>query len=101
MPIRLDLPARDAICAAQARGANAVTLDQTAHMAAIKTDIRQMSTLMKQAGNAIGKAIGDGDMTVEDGAALGDLLEESSTHLTLANLPTAVPGLTAACSMFD
>jgi len=34
-PIRLDLLARDAVCAAQARGANAGTLNQTTELAAI------------------------------------------------------------------
>ena len=100
-PIRLDLLARDAICAAQARAANAITLDQATHMAAISTDIRQTKVLLKQAGNAIAKAIGDGDLTVEDGAELGDLLERGSVHLTPASLPKAVPDLAAACSMFD
>ena len=70
-------------------------------MAAVNTDIRQTKVLLKQARNAIARAIDDGDMTVEDGVALGDLLERGSVHLTLASLPKAVPDLAAACSMFD
>jgi hypothetical protein len=41
-PVRLDLLARDAICAAGARAANADTLDKTAETAAISADTRQI-----------------------------------------------------------
>ena len=100
-PIRLDLLARDAICAAEARGANASTLDQTAELAAINTDIRQMRVLLKQAGNAITKAVNDGDMTAEDATTLGNLLEQSTVRLTPAGLTQAVTDLAAACAMFN
>jgi hypothetical protein len=100
-PIRLDLLARDAICAAEARGANASTLDQTAESAAIDTDIRQIKVLLKQAGNAITNAVSDGDMTPDDAVTLGNILEQSAANLTPANLKLAVKDLAAACGMFD
>jgi hypothetical protein len=100
-PIRLDLLARDAICAAEARGANAGTLDQTTELAAINTDIRQMRVLLKQAGGAITKAVSDGDMTAEDAGTLGNLLEQSAANLTPANLDQAVTDLATACTMFN
>jgi len=100
-PIRLDLLARDAICAAEARGANASTLNQTTASAAIDTDIRQIKVLLKQAGNAITKAVSDGDMTAEDAGTLGNLLEQSAANLTSANLKLAVTEMAAACGMFD
>jgi outer membrane protein assembly factor BamB len=100
-PIRLDLLARDAICAAGARGANASTLNQTTGLAAINTDVRQIKVLLKQAGGAITKAVSDGDMTAEDAATLGDLLEQSAANLTPANLERAVKEMAAACAMFD
>jgi hypothetical protein len=100
-PIRLDLLARDAICAAEARGANASTLNQTTDLAAINSDIRQIKVLLKQAGSAILKAVGDGDMTTEDAATLVDLLEQSLRSLTPANLNDAATAMAAACSMFD
>lgn len=100
-PIRLDLLARDAICAAEARGANASTLNQTADLAAINTDIRQIKVLLKQADNAITKAVDDGDMTAEKASTLGDLLEQSAANLTPANLKFAVTEMTAACGIFD
>jgi outer membrane protein assembly factor BamB len=100
-PIRLDLLARDAICAAEARGANASTLNKTTELGAINTDIRQIKVLLKQAGNAINKAVDDGDMTTEKASKLGDLLEQSAANLRPASLERAVTDLAAACSMFD
>jgi outer membrane protein assembly factor BamB len=100
-PIRLDLLARDAICAAEARGANAGTLNQTTELAAINTDIRQIKVLLKQAVNAITKAVNDGDMTTEDASTLGNLLEQSTLKLTPANLEAAATEMASACAMFD
>jgi hypothetical protein len=81
-PIRRDLLARDAICAAEARGANASTLHERTERAAINTDIRQIKVLLKQAASAILKAVNDGDMTTEDATALANLLEQSTDGLT-------------------
>jgi outer membrane protein assembly factor BamB len=100
-PIRLDLLARDAICAAQARGANAATLNQATEKAAINTDIRQIRTLIKQASNAITKAVSDDDMTADNADTLNDLLKKSTANLTPSNLSQAIPDLSAACSLFD
>jgi outer membrane protein assembly factor BamB len=100
-PIRLDLLARDAICAAEARGANTGTLNQAAESAAIDTDIRQIKVLLKQADGAINKAVDDGDMTAGKASTLGDLLEQSAANLTPANLERAVTEMAAACGMFD
>ena len=100
-PIRLDLLARDAICAAEARGANASTLDQATELPAINTDIRQIKVLLKQAGGAIAKAVSDGDMTTENAGTLSNLTEQSAANLTPAKLQHAVTELTAACGIFD
>lgn len=100
-PIRLDLLARDAICAAEARGANASTLDHATETAAINTDIRQIKVLLAQAESAIPKAIDDGDMTFEDAATLNDLLQKSTVNLSPATLGQATRDMAAACSMFD
>jgi outer membrane protein assembly factor BamB len=100
-PIRLDLLARDAICAAEARGANASTLDQTTDLAVINTDIRQIKVLLKQAGGAIEKAVSNGDMTRGDAHTLDGLLVQSSGGLTVDDLARSVAFLTTACAMFD
>jgi outer membrane protein assembly factor BamB len=99
-PIRLDLLARDAICAAEARGANASRLNQTTELAAISTDIRQIKVLLNQASNAITKAVSDGDMTAEHAGTLSDLLEQSADKLTPAKLQGAVKDFTIACATF-
>jgi len=100
-PIRLDLLVRDAICAAEARGGNATKLNPTTELAAINTDVRQIKVLIKQASGAISMAVSDGDMTTDDAATLGNLLEQSSANLTLSNLKQAVAEMTSACAMFD
>ena len=100
-PLRLDLLARDAICAAEARAANASELDHATEPAAINTDIRQIKVLLTQAESAIPKAVGDGDMTSEDAATLNDLLEKSTVNLSPATLGQAARDMAAACSLFD
>jgi len=100
-PVRLDLLARDAICAAAARGANASTLNSTSEMAAINTDVRQIKVLIEQASDAIAKAVSEGDMTPEDAGTLHNLIKQSSAMLAQANLQGAVAGMTAACGLFD
>ena len=99
-PIRLDLLARDAICAAEARGANASTLHQTADLAAINADIRQMKLLFKQADDAMIKAVSDGDMSPENAARLGNLLAQSTANLTPMGLTKSVAYLAEACAIF-
>ena len=98
-PIRLDLMARDAICAAEARAANASTLDLVADIASVNTDIRQIKVLLKQAGGAIYKAVSDGDMAQADAATLVNLLQQSAANLTPAQLNKAVTNLASACSI--
>ena len=100
-PIRLDLLARDAICAAEARAANASTLNQEAEQAAITTDIRQIKVLLKQADGAMIKALSDGDLTAEDASLLSNLLNQSRRNLTPVGLTQSVAPLAKACAVFD
>ena len=100
-PIRLDLLARDAICAAETRVANASTLNQAAEQAAITTDIRQIKVLLKQADGAMIKALSDGDLTAEDASLLGNLLNQSRRNLTPVGLTQSVAPLAKACAVFD
>jgi len=100
-PIRLDLLVRDATCAAEARAANASTLNQIAELAAINTDIRQIKVLIKQASNAITKAVSDGDMITKDANNLRNLLEQSVVDLTPDGLKKSMTQLAMACAVFD
>ena len=97
-PIRLDLLARDAICAAQARAANASTLEQASEIATISTDIRQIKVLTTQAENAIEQAVIDGDMTKADDDSLR---AQSFASLAEADLASSATALHSACEMFD
>lgn len=100
-PVRLDLLARDAICAAGARAANASTLDQTAEVVAISTDIRQIRFLMKQAENGIVQSISNGDMTPGDANSLRELLAQGLDSLAASDLAGSATVLNSACDMFD
>ena len=100
-PIRLDLLARDTICAAEARAANASTLDETTEQGSHQHGHTPDKVLLKQAGSAIPKAVNDGDMTTEDATALGNLLEQSTDGLTSDGLTPSVAFLTTACAMFN
>ena len=100
-PILLDLLARDAICAAGARAANASTLDQVVETAAVSTDSRQIRFLITQAENAIEEALDDGDMTKGDASPLRDLLEQSFASLAASDLANTATVLNSACELFD
>ncbi len=98
-PIRLDLLARDAICAAATRGANAATLSPASGTAAIDADLRQMKALIEQAAGAVTRAVGEGDLSEEDARELRPLLVQSSRQLTPAALGSATKRLAEACSL--
>ncbi|MCX2977143.1 PQQ-binding-like beta-propeller repeat protein [Candidatus Marimicrobium litorale] len=100
-PVRLDLLARDALCAAGARAVNANTLNQVAEAAAVSTDIRQIAFLITQAESAIEQAVSDSDMPQADANPLRDLLAQSSASLATGDLIESATALTSACAMFD
>ena len=100
-PVRLDLLARDAICAAGARAANADTLDKTTETAAVSADTRQIGFLITQAENAIEQAVSDSDMTQADADSLRDLLVQGSANLAAGELASSATALNSACEMFD
>ena len=99
-PIRLDLLARDAICAAGARAANTNTLDQTTQFAAISSDKRQIQFLMTQAERAIETAVSDGDLTPDDANSLRELQAQSIASLAAGDLKKTATTLGSACEMF-
>lgn len=98
-PIRLDIMARDAICAAATRTANAVSLGGE-HVASIEEDIRQVEVLISQARTASATAILDGDMDTDFISNLDALLDEAESNLTLVTLDQAQESLSDACGTF-
>ena len=100
-PIRLDLLVRDAVCAAEARSANASTLDANTDAVAIANDVLQIQVLINQAEGAISIAVNDGDLTAEEAATLRTHLSVSMENLAGETLTQTTPRLAAACAMFD
>ena len=100
-PIRLDLLVRDAVCAAEARSANASTLDANTDAVAIANDVLQLQVLINQAEGAISIAVNDGDLTAEEAATLRTHLSVSMENLAGETLTQTTPRLAAACAMFD
>ena len=100
-PIRLDLLVRDAICAAEARGANASALNPVTDGAAIDADTRQIEVLITQAKGALPKAVRDGDMAAEEAAVLAKHFEQSALEMGSADLEGALTEMSAACAMFS
>ena len=88
------------LCAAEARGANASTLDPTTQAAALDADLRQTRVLLEQAAVAIGKAVMDGDLGPGDAGTLNGLLEKSLPELNPGDLGRAVANMAAACALF-
>jgi hypothetical protein len=81
-PVRNDLLAREAICAAAARALNASTITASAPASAAE-DVRQIRVLLEQGMDAFVRASEDGDLTADeasDGSArVENVLEELST----------------------
>jgi hypothetical protein len=100
-PIRLDLLARDAMCAAQARAANTSALDPLTDMAAINADRRQIRFLILQAENAVKIAVSDGDMTEGDAADFRDLQDQGRRGLAQGDFSGAATSLDTACRWFE
>ena len=99
-PVRRDLLARDAICAASARAQNASRLDRETEVAAIQVDIRQIGVLLEQARGAVDGAVGDGDLSSEASSRLDALLRQDGLSLSPEGLEQAVDKLAAACAIF-
>ena len=99
-PIRLDLLARDAICAAGARAANTNTLDQSTEIAAISNDKRQINFLITQAESAIETAVRDGDLTQDDADWLHEQQALSVASLTADDFARTAMTLNSACELF-
>lgn len=101
-PIRLDLLARDAICAAEKRAANAVTITGSAPLAAAE-DIRQIQVLINQSRAALPKAVSADDMSVAESDEIEAWLDSSEANLDIndmSTLPQATSDLAAACALF-
>ncbi|MEO0435442.1 MAG: hypothetical protein AAF098_00900 [Pseudomonadota bacterium] len=99
-PIRLDVMARDAICAAASRVSNAASLGLE-HTASAEEDILQVKVLLKQARTASKAAVADGDMSREIHLTVNALMDQADGDLSVPTLTRATAPLSKACSTFQ
>jgi outer membrane protein assembly factor BamB len=95
-PVRSDLLAQDASCAAGVRARNAATIADSAPASAAQ-DIRQVQALIAQSRAAIARAVSDGDLDVASAASLDAGLDTAEANLTMAGLARAADDLIGVC----
>ncbi|MEM7434821.1 MAG: hypothetical protein AAF436_06680 [Myxococcota bacterium] len=98
-PIRNDLLAHDALCAAGARALNASTLVDGARPSA-EEDLRQIGALIDQSEEALARAAEAGDLT-EEQAMVADELAEVAGNLSLEAIEAAGRSLLDLCGQLD
>lgn len=93
---RHDLLARDAVCAAAGRAANAAAGRTVCPAAGLESDVAQQRELVEQARQAAGAAIVAGQLSPEAWAPPEALLDDAEAALGLAAGDATGPGLPAA-----
>ncbi len=96
-PIRNDLLARDATCAAGVRARNAGTIFGSSPASAAK-DVRQIQVLIDQSRAALERAIDDGDLVETVAADLGTGLDAAEANLSSGALEDAANDLLKVCN---
>ncbi|MBW2404093.1 MAG: hypothetical protein JRF42_09850, partial [Deltaproteobacteria bacterium] len=96
-PVRYDLLARDATCAAGVRARNASTVADSAPDAAAE-DTRQIQVLIDQSRDAITRAATDGDLDDTVASALQDELNDAATRITEGELRLGANDLIGVCN---
>ena len=96
-PVRNDLLARDATCAAGVRARNAATVADSAPASA-EEDIRQIQVLVDQSRAAIDRAVADGDLDSASADKLNAELDDAEANLSASKLATAANDLLSVCN---
>jgi hypothetical protein len=96
-PVRNDLLAQDASCAAGVRARNAATIADSAPASAAQ-DVRQIHVLIDQSRAAIDRAVSDGDLEQASAASLNAGLDSAETHLSTERLTAAASDLLTVCN---
>jgi len=99
-PVRNDLLARDASCAAGVRARNAAGIAETNPRSALE-DIRQIQVLIAQGSTAIDQAVADDDLDSGEAGTLVAELDRVSTSLTTDTLLDAANTLIGVCRALD
>jgi hypothetical protein len=96
-PIRNDLLALEASCAAGVRARNAATVVDSAPASAAQ-DIRQIQVLIDQSRSAIARAVGEDDLAEAAASAVRTGLDAAEASLFAEELTTAGSELVAVCN---
>lgn len=96
-PVRNDLLARDATCAAGVRARNAATLDDSESASTLR-DLSQIQVLIDQSRDAIGRAVTDGDLDADASTTLNRELDRAETSLSDGELARGANDLLRACN---
>jgi len=96
-PVRNDLLARDASCAAGVRARNAATIADSAPASAAQ-DIRQIQVLIDQSRAAIDRAVSDGDLDAGSSDSLNSDLDAAQANLATSRLAAAANDLLRVCN---
>lgn len=96
-PVRNDLLARDATCAAGVRARNAATIADDAPKSAAE-DLRQIRALIMQSREALERAVADGDIETDAASSLQADLASIAEGLSLSGLGTAGNALIRVCN---
>jgi len=99
-PVRNDLLARDATCAAGVRARNAATIADAAPQSS-EQDVRQIRTLIEQAQSALARAVMDGDLAAGEATLLDTALEAVAQSLSTSGLEAAGNALVRVCNDLD
>jgi len=99
-PVRHDLLARDATCAAGARARNAGAIAEDSPKSA-EQDIRQIRMLIAQSRAALQRAVVDGDLAADVAGSLDAELESTAAELSASSLDSAGNSLIRVCSRLE
>ncbi|MGB5192825.1 MAG: hypothetical protein WBN70_07570 [Polyangiales bacterium] len=99
-PVRHDLLARDATCAAGARARNAGAIAEDSPKSA-EQDIRQIRMLIAQSRAALQRAVGNGDLAADAAGSLDAELESTAADLSASSLDSAGNSLIRVCSRLE
>ena len=96
-PVRNDLLARDATCAAGVRARNAATIADS-EPASAEQDIRQIQVLIDQSQVALDRAVADGDLDADTASSIDAGLASIAERLSVSGLDAAGNALIGVCN---
>ena len=96
-PVRNDLLAQEASCAAGVRARNATTIAGSAPASAMQ-DTRQIQVLIDQSRAAVERAVADGDLDSATAALLNAGLDRAEANLNIESLEAVASDLLGVCN---